>query len=246
MVISVNIVLVGSNVASMLLAHRLSTEHNVIIVEQEAEVGMPVRHPGLVHDLELLSEFIPTRHQHVLQLQHNPSIDAFGCRWEWVCKLLVIELTRRGVNVRTRARIVDSTTTDDDVVCLHLVTSLGDDVLYVDRVVDMRYGVNGPGSTQHMLDTDHIVSWSRPTMAKAHGMVVLKEESANAPSATLIVHRKDGTSEVWWQQTPSWTPLHGALERMNGQLPKDASLWSFDGAQQFACIAYNAVAFDRI
>lgn len=245
MVILVNIVLVGSNVASMVLAHRLSAEHTVIIVEQEAEVGMPVRHPGLVHDLELLSEFIPTAHQHVLQLQHIPSMNAFGCRWEWVCKLLVIELTQRGVDVRTRARIIDSAMTDDGV-CLHLVTSLGDDVLHAHSVVDMRYGVNGPGSTQHMLNAAHTAHWNRPTMVNALGMVVLSKESVNAPSATLTVHRADGTSEVWWHQPPSWTPPHGALERMNGQLPEDATLWSFDGAHHLACIAHNAIAFDRI
>ena len=240
-----NIALVGSNVAAMLLAYQLANDHNVVLLEQEAEVGMPVRHPGCIVDIELLTRYIPASHQHVLQLQNNTLIDAFGCRWEWVSKLLMIELTQRGVRVRTRTRITDTSRVDTGIR-LVLVSSLGDEVLHVDAVVDMRYGTDGPGTSHHVLDERCSVTWQRPTMAKAEGMVVLTEDLVMPPSATLIAHRADGTSEVWWKHTASWTPEHGALERMNGQLPDDVSLWSFDGSHKIACLVRDSIVFGRI
>jgi len=241
----VNIALIGSNVASMLLAHQLADDHSVVLLEQEAEVGMPVRHPGCVVDIDLLSRYIPATHQHVLQLQHNPSVDAYGCRWEWVSKLLMIELTKLGVRVHTRTRIRDASRLEKGIR-LALVSSLGNEMLHVDAVVDMRYGTEGPGTLQHMLDERYITAWQRPPMANAVGMVVLSDDLDAPPLATLIMHRADGTSEAWWKHTPSWIPKHGALERMNGQLPDDVSLWSFDGSHKLACLVRNNVVFGRI
>lgn len=241
----VNIALVGSNVASMILAHQLAIDHNIVLLEQEAEVGMPVRHPGCVGDIELLTRYIPASHQHVLQLQHNPSIDAFGCRWEWISKLLMIELTQLGVRVRTRTRVVEAIRSSDNIR-LGLVSSLGDEVLHVDAVVDMRYGTEGPGTSRHMFDERCCTPWQRPTMANANGMVVLTEDLVTPPPADLIVHRADGTSEIWWKLFGSWMPKRGALERMKGPLPDDVSLWSFDGSHNIACRVRDSVVFERI
>lgn len=236
----VNIALIGSNVASMLLAHQLANDHNVVLLEQEAEVGMPVRHPGCVGDIELLTRYIPASHQHVLQLQHNPSIDAFGCRWEWVSKLLMIELTQLGIRVRTRTRVVEATRSDDNIR-LALVSSLGDEVLHVDVVIDMRYGTEGPGTSRHKFDEQCCTTWQRPPMANAEGMVVLTEDLATPPSADLIIHRADGTSEIWWKFLTSWMPKRGALERMKGPLPDDVSFWSFEGSHNLACRVRDSV-----
>ena len=52
-----DIVLIGGSIEALLLSIELVNEHNVSIVELEAEIGLPVHHPGRIVDLKLLDGF---------------------------------------------------------------------------------------------------------------------------------------------------------------------------------------------
>ena len=44
----VHVVLIGGSIEALLLSIELSSQHNVTIVELEAEIGLPVQHPGRI------------------------------------------------------------------------------------------------------------------------------------------------------------------------------------------------------
>ena len=50
-----NIVLIGGSVEAMVMAQSLIDEHNVFLIELEAEFGLPALHPGRIVDPNLLT-----------------------------------------------------------------------------------------------------------------------------------------------------------------------------------------------
>ncbi len=53
-----NVVLIGGTVEALLLAHHLQEPHRVFLVEIEAELGLPVLHPGRVIQQDLLDAYM--------------------------------------------------------------------------------------------------------------------------------------------------------------------------------------------
>ena len=79
-----NIVLVGGTLEALLLSAELIKDHDVSIIEIEAEIGLPVHHPGRVIDRSLLDQYMDSEQQSFLKLKTNEQ--GWGCRWEWIVK----------------------------------------------------------------------------------------------------------------------------------------------------------------
>ena len=76
---SLRIALIGGTIEALILAHHLLEKNDVVIIEMEAELGLPVHHPGRVIDQNLLDTYFTSQQQTFLALQSNP--DGWGCRW---------------------------------------------------------------------------------------------------------------------------------------------------------------------
>ena len=46
----VRVVLIGGSIEALLLSIELSSQHDITIIELEAEIGLPVQHPGRIMD----------------------------------------------------------------------------------------------------------------------------------------------------------------------------------------------------
>ena len=52
-----DIVLIGGTIESLLVANHYSKDHDVSIIEQEAELGLPSMHPGRILDIDLFKSY---------------------------------------------------------------------------------------------------------------------------------------------------------------------------------------------
>ena len=104
---SLRIALIGGTIEALILAHHLLEKNDVVIIEMEAELGLPVNHPGRVIDQNLLDTYFTSEQQTFLALQSNP--DGWGCRWDWIMKHLAANIARHGVQFLTRTRVLSST-----------------------------------------------------------------------------------------------------------------------------------------
>ena len=67
------IALIGGTIEALVLAHHLVEKNDVIIIEMEAELGLPVNHPGRVVDQNLLDTYFTSEQQTFLSL-HDRSV----------------------------------------------------------------------------------------------------------------------------------------------------------------------------
>ena len=238
--------IVGSDVSALVLALKLVTDHEVVVIEQEAEIGMPVHHPGRVLDLDVLAKYIPLQHHEILQLQKNQT--EFGCRWEWVVKLLTVECSRRDVRFMTRSRIT-SMTRKNGAFRLEFNNFRKGSFVEVDAIVDMNMVQgSGPGQRTHQLDVTGLVPWGKPETTLAQGILVptVYLDGVDVHGADFVVSRADHQTELWWYQEPDWAPPHGVLERMQGHLPLNPRLVSFDGCVLLAERVHSGLKLEHI
>ena len=110
-VIHMNIVLIGGTVEALVLAWELGADHNITVIEIEAEMGLPMTHPGRIMNSSILDDLFSEEQIAFLALKENP--DGYGCRWDWVMKHLAANVARRGVSFMTRTRVLSCTKQDD-------------------------------------------------------------------------------------------------------------------------------------
>ena len=55
-VILMNIVLIGGTVEALVLAWELGADHNITVIEIEAEMGLPMTHPGRIMNSSILDD----------------------------------------------------------------------------------------------------------------------------------------------------------------------------------------------
>ena len=223
------VAIIGSDVPALVLALRLSSTHTVTVIEQEAEIGMPVHHPGRILDLNVLTTYIPKKHHGILQLHDNGG--EFGCRWEWVVKLLTIECATHGVRFETRSRVT-SMTEQSGIHRLEFNHLRKEMHIDVDVVIDMNIVQDvGPGRRTHCLNADGLLAWGKPELAQAKGILIPSNhlDLVSVSEPAFIIPRADHQTEIWWYGTSNETSTHGVLERMHGYLPLNGRLVSFDG-----------------
>lgn len=225
--IIMDIVLIGGSIEALLLSIELVNEHNISIVELEAEIGLPAHHPGRIVDLKSLDGFFTDQQQSFLELKENQ--DGWGCRWEWVMKHTAAIAARRGVSFLTRTRIRSCTRHDASYV-LELTSTERTTPTHIvaDRVVLMSQPSTAPGGRDHTLLPSTPLAFPSPQLIEWFGGTVLTTDVRNDVGADLVLKRNDGTTELWWSTTPPWTPPRGFLEQCRVRLPEDTAKLSLD------------------
>lgn len=226
---------IGANVDALLLALELDEQgHDVVIVELEAEIGMPVDTPGRVLERETLDTYFTAEQQHFLALFENAG--EWGCRWEWVTKYLSHAVAQRSITCMPRTRVTNMESTEKGH-WLHFTEterSLPQSI-EVDHVVQVREtGTDTPGNLQHNLSNKTVRFYQCPMGMWYGGLVVRDDVLGNQTDATITLHRDDGLTEVWWDAPPTWTPKHGFVEIYRSWLPRDVQDLSFEAAVQRA------------
>lgn len=225
-------VLIGGTVEALLLSLKLSTDHEVFIVEMEAEIGLPARHPGRVIDVQKLSNFFSTESIDFLSLQHNEH--GWGCRWEWVSKHLAAKAARNNVTFLTRTRILSHQHTGEHHL-LHLSHNERDfpHRLEVDHVVSMsKNALIGPGQRRHSIDLNDIQHYPFPPSRSWFGGTLPTSSLPTSIEADLVLSRSDGLTECWWSKSPTWHPPGGYIETCTVDLPEAVEEISFDAANR--------------
>ena len=213
-------VLIGGTVEALLLSLKLSTDHEVFIVEMEAEIGLPARHPGRVIDVQKLSNFFSTESIDFLSLQHNEH--GWGCRWEWVSKHLAAKAARNNVTFLTRTRILSHQHTGEHHL-LHLSHNERDfpHHLEVDHVVSMsKNALIGPGQRRHTIDLNDIQHYPFPPSRSWFGGTLPTSSLPTSIEADLVLSRSDGLTECWWSKSPTWHPQVDTLKHVRLIYPR--------------------------
>ena len=177
------IALIGGTIEALVLAHHLLEKNDVIIIEMEAELGLPVNHPGRVIDPNLLDTYFTSEQQTFLSLQSNS--DGWGCRWDWIMKHLAANIARDGVQFLTRTRVLSSTK-KNQTIHLELTSTERDKptILTVDRLVLTESSEKrGPGNRQHSLFPHSPITLSFPDTVPWFGGTVVSEDATSAPWA---------------------------------------------------------------
>ena len=225
---NVDVVLVGGSIEALLLSLELVSDHNVSIVELEAEIGLPVQHPGRIIDRASIANLFTDEQQSFLELKENE--DGWGCRWEWVMKHTAANAARRGVNFLTRTRI-RSCTQHDATYVLELTSTERTTPTHIaaDRVVLMRHpSKTAPGGRDHTFLPSPPPTFPSPQLTEWFGGTVLTADAHTDVGADLVLERKDATTELWWSTPTSWSPPQGFLEQCRVHLPKDTAELSLD------------------
>lgn len=224
-----NVILIGGTIEALVLAHHLQSEHHVIIIELEAELGLPVMHPGRVVNPELLHAYMTDEQQNFLLLSENEQ--GWGCRWDWVLKHLAANISRKGVQCFTRTRILSCSKENEEYILelssteRHLPTHLT-----ADRVIVMSPPqTSGPGLRQHCLEPSQPEQFPGNDGVGWKGVTVLTEDAKEAPYTDLHLNRGDGMTELWWKEEITWEPPRGFFESTSVVLSANPDELSFDG-----------------
>lgn len=224
-----NVVLIGGTIEALLMAHHLQDNHHVVIIELEAELGLPVMHPGRVINPKLLNLYMTDEQQNFLLLSQNEQ--GWGCRWDWVLKHLAANIARKGVQCFTRTRIL-SCTKENEQYILELSTTERNlpTHLAADRVIVMSSPqTSGPGRRHHCFEPAQPEQFPGNDGAEWKGGTVLTEDAKDAPSTDLHLNRGDGMTELWWKEEMTWEPLRGFFESTTVFLSSNPDDLSFDG-----------------
>ena len=221
------VVLVGGSIEALLLSIELSSQHEVTIVELEAEIGLPIQHPGRILNPSNLHQYLTPDQISFLELKENE--DGWGCRWDWVMKHFAAVAARRNVSFLTRTRI-QSCTKHDDTYILELTSSERTTPTHMvaDRAVLMTAQTGTPGGRAHHLSPSRPNEFPSLETTEWFGGTVLSADVDEATGAELILNRGDGMTELWWSTSSSWVPPRGYLEQCRVHLPSLKSELSLD------------------
>ena len=101
--------------------------------------------------------------------------------------------------------------------------------MYADRIVLMHpYKAPGPGHRRHEWTPHRLETFPEVPLKQWFGGSVLTTDASSAQSPTLKLDRADGITELWWNESPAWSPAQGYFERCQPTLPVDVNLLSFD------------------
>ena len=221
------VVLVGGSIEALLLSIELSSQHDVSIIELEAEIGLPVQHPGRILNPSELQPYLTTDQISFLELKENE--DGWGCRWDWVMKHFAAVAARQNVSFFTRTRI-QSCTEHDNTYVLELTSSERTTPTHMvaDRVVLMPGQTGSPGGRAHHLAPSRPPEFPSPETTEWFGGTVLTGDVDGTTGADLKLARGDGMTELWWSTSSSWVPQRGYLEQCRVHLPSMKSELSLD------------------
>ena len=223
----VRVVLIGGSIEALLLSIELAPQHDVTIIELEAEIGLPVQHPGRILNPSKLQPYLTTDQISFLELKENE--DGWGCRWDWVMKHFAAVAARQNVSFFTRTRI-QSCTKHDNTYVLELTSSERTTPTHMitDRVVLMPGQTDAPGGRSHHLSPSQPSGFPSLETTEWFGGTVLSGDADATTGADLMLARGDGMTELWWSTSSSWVPQRGYLEQCRVHLPCEKSELSLD------------------
>lgn len=194
------IVLVEPTIQHLLLALRLSTKYEVILIDAYAEVGTPSFQVGMCKQPSVFDDILTQAERDFLQL--GKGISGFGFRGEWLVKHLVRHCVNNGVHVYSRTTIL---THEGHNKKSHLRLQSPPNLpheLEVDAVlVDASIQRKAPGNVNHTINADLSFVHSTCSTVEWHGIML--PTSHYVPSGEdLVLHRGDGCTEVWSKNDP--------------------------------------------
>ena len=162
-------------------------------------------------------------------------IDGWGMRWEWLMKHLTIVAAQRGVSLRTRTRI-QQTTEDGDYIVVETSSNETSQpsTFTLNHLIDAQTPHQKPGRLKHTLHQNHTTQYPFEELIPWFGGILSSHHlPATVPLAPeLILSRSDNLTELWWNTENYWIPEEGYIEEIRISLPKNTSMISFDAMYQ--------------
>jgi len=229
-----NVALIGGTVEALLLALELSSTHQVYIIELEAEIGLPVRHPGRFLEPPLLRNYFSE--EHIAFLCPKSNVDGWGCRWEWIGKHLAAKAATQNITFLSRTRILSHQYAQQTHVLKLSTNERGfPSEIEAQHVVLMSpNALQGPGKLQHNCLKDTLQIYPFPPSTHWYGGTLPTSSLPLDATADLLLSRGDGLTECWWSTSPTWRPTSGFIETCEVELPINRDDISFDAAVQRA------------
>ena len=216
------IIFIGGTFANLTAALELVDTFKIKMFELNAEIGLPSKSPGHIHDSSLLSEYLTTEQMQFLDLHSFQ--DGYTLRSEWGLKHLAVQAAKMGIEIFTRTRITSCFETPEGFTIEYQGGGPNDsgqlDCHYL--VNDIQWTYQAPGAKQHMLpNSNNILVPQFGEFVEMHGGTALSKDCTNLPEDAYILPRSEGLTEVW-QFEENWNPHHGWIETIQNSLPIQA------------------------
>ena len=207
-----SITITGGGLIGLFCADILSSNHNVTIIEINAEIGFPANFPGIIQQKENLSRILDSEELSNLYVFDNGNKINF--RTEWFVKLLSHKLAKSKVDIFHRTRI-ESISSIKNRLKLQLKGSESNfKTLETDKLIDFSDTLlPGPKGQIHTIDNslDQIIKPEIPTKQFFVG-TCLRNNLSSLHKSKLIIERSDGLAEVWYELGEQETPKQGWIE----------------------------------
>lgn len=220
-----NYIILGGSILSCALAEKLSENSQVYIVDSRMELGMPTTDIGFLDDKNSISHFMDESKFEYANFHNN------GIRAEWVAKFYSHYLTKIGVKILTRSRVIKHT---DSVE----IKSLGNSLKLnpsTTKIYDLRNVSGNVRMNIENADPEEEIYNSLDTSNYIirEGGIISSDENFDDLEFDLI--RADGTREIWWKAVDkSPKPRLGFLERMTNFGPEEKAKNSIDSIIELA------------
>lgn len=196
------------------------------------ELGMPTTDIGLIDNRNSISHFMDESKFEYANFHEN------GIRAEWVAKFYSHYLTKIGVKILTRSRVIKHSDSIE-------IKSLGSSVKLnpsSTKIFDLR-DVSG-NVRMNAENTDVEEGIYNPLdisnyIIREGGIISSDEKFENLEFDLL---RADGTREIWWKATEQFPkPNLGFLERMTNFGPAEKSKNSIDSIIELATVMSKSI-----
>lgn len=214
-----SILLIGGTYSNLITAIELSDTHKVMLIELNAEIGLPSISPGHIEDKEILTQYLTPEQIKFLQL--HPFENGFTLRSEWGLKHLAVLAAQKGVEIFTRTRITHCFETDEGFsIEFQGAGPNGSGQTHYDFLInDTQWTYQAPGSKQHTLpESKKIQTPDFGKFIQMYGGTALKNDCHNTPKSAILLPRFEGLTEVW-QTSEDWVPEKGWIEIIDCFLP---------------------------
>ena len=207
-----SITITGGGLIGLFCADILSSNHDVTIIEINAEIGFPANFPGIINQSNNISKLLDSEQLSNLYIYENGNNINF--RTEWFVKLLSHKLAKNKVDIIHRTRI-ESTSIVKEQLNLELKGSDSNKKhLITDKLLNFSDSlILGPKGQTHKIDDslDQIINPKIPTKQFFVG-TCLRNNVSNLDKSKLIIERSDGLAEVWYELSEKQTPKQGWIE----------------------------------
>jgi hypothetical protein len=207
-----SITITGGGLIGLFCADILSSNHDVTIIEINAEIGFPANFPGTISQNTNISKLLDSKELSNLYIFDNGNKINF--RTEWFVKLLSHKLAKNKVDIIHRTRI-ESTSTNKNQLNLELKGSDSNKKhIITDKLLNFSDSlILGPKGQIHTIDDSlHlIINPQIPTKQFFVG-TCLRNNVSNLNNSKLVIERSDGLAEVWYELSEKQTPKQGWIE----------------------------------